>query len=481
MSAEPASRRSAPFAIDLRSLAVCRILTGLTVVGDLLSRAWELRLHYTAQGIYPVSHLLETERAPFPGIYLVCDQAWAVALLFLVHGLIALALMAGYRTTLVTVLCWYFQRSLQARNFLILNGGDMILMSVLFWAMFLPWGRRWSLDALLGGEPDTAPDEKVSTLAAGLFTLQLPFIYWLSVAHKFEPTWMRGEAVYYALRSTFYARSTGQVLLAHPDLLRLMTYGTLVWELLAPALLFAPWPRIRTFTVLALACMHASFAAFLRIGIFGWTPCLYLVIFVPAELWQRLANRLAQLGASLLARARGLSWPLGSPHRYPAEARWPLIFLAVYSVFYGISQDPRLPRFIPDSLSWVQGWTGVMQRWSVFVNLPNLNDGWVVLEAKLENGKTADIFQGNDPVDWSQPEVLSKLHGHFRWPTPLVVIVGEPSLQADFMSAMRGDWERRGGSRVLECRLIFMKKSFLGDYQDGPPQRRVVREWKASP
>ena len=112
----------------------------------------------------------------------------------------------------------------------------------------MPWGRRWSLDALLGGEPDTAPDEKVSTLAAGLFTLQLPFIYWLSVAHKFEPTWMRGEAVYYALRSTFYARSTGQVLLAHPDLLRLMTYGTLVWELLAPALLFAPWPRIRTFT-----------------------------------------------------------------------------------------------------------------------------------------------------------------------------------------------------------------------------------------
>src|SRR4051812_39318018 len=60
----PAAAPSAPtirqltaqvFGLDLRSLALYRICLALLLLWDLQERAWDLRAHYTDDGILPVS------------------------------------------------------------------------------------------------------------------------------------------------------------------------------------------------------------------------------------------------------------------------------------------------------------------------------------------------------------------------------------------------------------------------------------------
>jgi hypothetical protein len=482
-SQEPEEKKpvSPLWGLDLRSLAVCRMLTGAILVWDLANRALEIRLHYTDQGILPIKSLLEFD-CLFPSIYLIASSVPEVAALMVIHGLFGLALIAGYRTSAVTVICWYLTRSLHARNFAVLNGGDVVFISLLFWAMFVPWGQRWSLDALRRG-PEPGKSELHRSLAGVLLALQLPFIYWMSLFHKLEPTWLAGDAVYFALHSHLYARQAGEVFLQFPAALKALTKLTFVWELLGPALLLVRWPRIRGLTCLAFAFMHLGFGICLKIGIFTVTPMLYLVALSPGGFWERLLRPL------LGPLARGLTGPvsrLPRPPDFRVGPEWNpvLVFMAFFCFFFAVGQDSRLLPMVPKSLSWVERWTGMQQRWSVFVNLPSLNDGWMVMEGRRADGSTVDIFQGNDPVDWDAPpnHLHSKIHSHYRWPTPLVVILVSANMQAHFTRALVDDWNRQHPDRpVVEANLYFVKSTVLPDFRERTSEKQFLHRWTATP
>ena len=53
-------------------------------------------------------------------------------------GLVALALLVGYRTRIATIFSWVLLISLQARNVFITQGGDALTVVLLFWGLF-----RW--------------------------------------------------------------------------------------------------------------------------------------------------------------------------------------------------------------------------------------------------------------------------------------------------------------------------------------------------
>lgn len=66
---------------------------------------------------------------------------------FLVHIFIGLCMAVGYHTSLMTCLTWFMTVSLHARNILVLHGGDILMRMLLFFAMFLPLGEVYSIDA----------------------------------------------------------------------------------------------------------------------------------------------------------------------------------------------------------------------------------------------------------------------------------------------------------------------------------------------
>jgi len=472
----------AAFTLDLRSLAACRILAGIIMLVDAVVRASEFRLFHTELGILPRLALLEINPTEsFPNLHLLSDLVEYKALMLVLHGLLGCFLCLGYRTRIVTVLCWYSQHCLMTSNYLVNNGGDAVLCCLLFWAMFVPWGTCASLDALAAPPDQTRP---TSVFSAGTVCLigQMLLIYWVSVVHKMEPTWLSGKAVYYALQSDLYSRPTRVLLLPHREFLQALTYLTLVWEVFGTLLLIAPWPRLRWCGLIPFSFMHLSFGYFLRLGIFAFSPQLNFVALIPGTFWARWPDfpRLRAWGESLNRR---LKTPPPQNRSLSLETSAALGALLFYSVLQGLG-NKNLRHYsnplIPSYLRWVGSWTGLNQRWAVFVNLPGLLDGWVLVEGQLSDGSLVDLFQERDPFRWDKPVEVSEVHTHFRWPTPLVTIVSEPALPGWFLQSMVWNWNARHPQRkVIRARMYMMKEPTLAEYQDSPPITTLVREWRA--
>lgn len=287
------------FGMDLRALALFRIGLALLILMDLLYRLPNLRLHYTDFGVMPRAALITefTSMAHWSLHYGSGAAIYQLAL-FGVSAVLALALLVGYRTRLVTVLSWLMLISLHLRNPMILSGGDMTLRMLLFWGMFLPLGSRFSLDRALNtpleGSPLLNRQQRILSGGTVALVLQVIFIYAFTLAHRAEPTWWRGLGVYYALNIDQLATPLGVWFRNFPDLMLVSNYLTLALEGFCPLLLLVAWRQgsLRTAVVTIMVLTHFGFGLFLELGLFPFFSALAWLPFLPTELWDRLAQRL---------------------------------------------------------------------------------------------------------------------------------------------------------------------------------------------
>ena len=133
--------------VDTRALAALRVGLGLLLLADLLGRARDIRAFYTDSGVLPLAARERLVSEWFLSVHALSGDLWWQVLLFLVAGTAALALTVGYRTRTATVVSWVLLVSLHNRMPIVLNGGDVLLRMVLLWAVFLPLGERWAVDA----------------------------------------------------------------------------------------------------------------------------------------------------------------------------------------------------------------------------------------------------------------------------------------------------------------------------------------------
>jgi hypothetical protein len=170
------------FGVDLRSLAALRVAMAILIIADLIRRSRDLVAHYTDFGVLPRTALIEDYSRWRISLHLANGTWEFQALLFVIAGVLAAALLLGYRTRVVTVASWFMLASLHSRNPALLDGGDVLLRVMLFWAIFLPWGARWSVDCAMQDQ-DKLPQ---CTLSAATFAYaaQIVFMYWFSVLHK---------------------------------------------------------------------------------------------------------------------------------------------------------------------------------------------------------------------------------------------------------------------------------------------------------
>src|SRR5262249_54026650 len=135
------------FGLDPRSLAVLRIGIGIVLLFNLTTLLPDVPAFYTDHGMLSrerCSHLTNEEQSTYPPYWLSLHMLdgrseWQYAL-FGVMVVCALAVIIGYRTQTALFLSWALLVGLQARNPLILCGGDQLLRCLLFWCLFLPLG-----------------------------------------------------------------------------------------------------------------------------------------------------------------------------------------------------------------------------------------------------------------------------------------------------------------------------------------------------
>ena len=133
--------------IDSRTLAVFRVFVGVLIVADLLLRSRNFSFFYTEDGVVPRSLAMDVTPDYAFSVYYLTTSSTLIAALFVLQGLIALQLIVGYKTRVATVLSFLFVVSLDHHNPFVLSYADTLFRLLLFWAIFLPLGERWSIDA----------------------------------------------------------------------------------------------------------------------------------------------------------------------------------------------------------------------------------------------------------------------------------------------------------------------------------------------
>jgi hypothetical protein len=256
--------------IDLRTLALLRVLLGVYVLIDLFMRARDLGAHYTDAGVLPRGLQIDFLHAAAWSLHLANGAAWFQALLFALAGFVALGLIAGWHTRLMTVLSWALMLSVQNRNTFILSGEDNLALLLLFWAIFLPLGARYSIDAALDRTQRFARNA-YATVATAALLIQGMSMYFFSALLKTHPIWVPdGTGVHYALQLDYLATPFALWFRQFQDAMQGLTYYVYALELAGPVLMFSPvfHRTLRTVLMLAFISMHLAFLLFLEIGFF---------------------------------------------------------------------------------------------------------------------------------------------------------------------------------------------------------------------
>ncbi|ADD04483.1 uncharacterized protein Nmag_0899 [Natrialba magadii ATCC 43099] len=417
--------------IDLRALAAFRIGLGLVLLIDLLTlRLPGLRTFYTDQGVFPRETLAET----YPlfevvSIHALSGAAWFQALLLALAGLFAASLLVGYRTRLATVGALALTASLHARNPLVLNGGDTILLSFLALGLFLPLSARWSIDARRRAN-DSASQKRTGldshsrtcSLATATMLVHFTLIYGTNAILKFQSdAWLSGIAVQRILHLEQYMTPIGSAL---SELSLALTAANWFWIALlsSSVVLLVVTGRLRLALVAGFVGTHLGMAATMRLGVFPLVMISGLLLFVPSPVWRELESVVETRTPERLVAGRPARGDGGTAGRgaddvasTPSDSPQGLWATLNASRGVGVLSTALVVCLFATLLFWHAAAVGVggpaaitdadedLGSWSFFAPNPPDAYSWYAIDATLESGETVETHVDGTTVRADRP------------------------------------------------------------------------------
>ncbi len=490
--------------VDVRSLAALRIGLALLALLDLADRIPQLTAHYTDAGILPRAALSELGDGWLSINWSFTIHTWSggavwQAVLFALAGLALLALLAGYRTRLATIVVWLHLISVQNRNPIILNSADALMRLLFFWGMFLPLGACWSMDARRSQASPLPSPRFRSVAVVGLFT-QIVVVYWFTAALKTGDEWrVDGTAIYYALSIDQYATPLlGALLYTTPGVMKAMTFAVFWFEALGPFLLFSPvgTAPLRAVGALLFVGFHAGIFLTLSLGAFPWVSSVAMLCFLPPWFWEKLAAGAGKLaGANPLAAflTRTITQPSAARADAPPPARkspWSvmgniLAALALITVLLWNFKSVypfRLPRVISRPSCFLR----IDQAWEMFAPYPLKDDGWYVIPATLRNGKQIDLmpstrgdFGIREGVTWEKPVHVADAYTNERWRKYFMNLwLGAENQRTNCARYLCRAWNscHPDGEQIDRLSIYFMLEIAAPDYRHVTPEKTLLIE-----
>ncbi len=465
------------FGVDTRALAALRVSLAALVLVDLCLRARFLTAFYTDAGVLPRSLLFEQYGTISRlSLHAVSGAGWVQVVLFLVTGLAALAMLAGYRTTLATLVTGLLVVSLHYRNPLVLNSGDTLLRMLFLWGIFVPLGERWSVDAL---RTDSDGPRRVASVATVGLLVQVVVVYSTNALLKLRgERWLAGDAIRYVLELDMFTVLLGDVLAEFPTLLAAFDRLWLAL-LVSSVLLFVLTGWLRAAFAGLFAAMHAGMLVSMQLGLFPLVSIAALLPFLPPVFWDRLPSRERVPGL----RARPIS-------RYANVVASALPLVAIPAI-------PRVlvcwtRRIVPVALTvllvgllvWNAASVGVVDataagpvtespepRWSMFAPVPVSTDYWVVAPGRLASGGSVDAFHGGS-VTWDEPPDVAGSYPSSRWRKYVANVRGaEPTVADEFADYLCTRWNGGHDDELASVEVFVVEQQVRLDGPD--PTERV--------
>ncbi len=472
------------WSLDLRSLALFRVCLAGLIIFDLIARSTELRTYYTDLGILPRAEWHALRPAGYWSLHAVFGSTTAQAFLFLLAALIAIMMFAGWHTRSATAASWVLLISLQNRMPLIETQGDALLRLLLFWAMFLPLGARWSIDGARRGfvhQEGSDQDEYATFTPASIaLMIQVALVFLCGYLLKTSPEWKSGRAMFFAVNMEQMATNAGRGMLHFPRVLTFLSRLALWADLLVPALIFFPWKheRVRTSTVTLVIFLQVALGMVLRLGLTPFVIITAMLALLPAWYWEsqersaHLSDHIDWLLTERLAQRESRFQLPRVTHRIASGIA--IVALAVV-VLWNITtlRSPATP-----VLARLAQTFRLDQRWDLLAPRPYQDDGWYLIPA-LRHGEEVDLFRDGAPVKWNKPPETEV----FRQATSYHSQVFLAKLRDDAGRAYRPmyarylcrNWNRwHSDQSVQSVEVDFMRRMNLFDHGTFSLARRYV-------
>lgn len=429
------------FGVDIRSLALLRIGLGLVNFVDIAWRIQDVPIFYAGGGLLSSDTARTSVRWPvnYSLYFLDGSEQWATFLM-VVHLIVTATLIFGYRSRTSAFLVWALLLSLHNRAPLVLNGGDVLIRSLLFWSMFLPIGETWSLDSRLR---KTSPRlTTVVSPASAALVLQMLVLYFFAGFFKWNQDWLSGEALDWALRLETYNRPAGEWFVQFTSLTRAGALATPLVETYLPLIWFAPglarlllWPFeraigkrlplaawlptvqtiVRCGVIAVFAGFHLPIEILMWIGYFSYICWTGLAALLPTGAWERMAKSMRTLRVNVAAAPWTRSYVAGETIR-SAVAGLCLLYVLLWNV-RNVKDERGYESFavvLPAQTDGFGFLFGLNQRWNMFQFGPR-REGWAAAHATLMNGEKRNILFREGPANFSRPDDIRGMFPTDRW------------------------------------------------------------------
>lgn len=274
------------FVIDIRSLALLRIgLASVTLV-YLIDLLPDIELFLSDDGLLPISlskALSATTNNWDWSFYWINGSVWFNQLLVTFHIAVAILLLFGFQTRMMTIICLVMTWSLSVRNPFIVDPGQLLLRMMLVWSIFLPLGAVWSVDAKLWKTPRSRIRWSIVNLATAALMIQVVVGYFLLAV----------SIGLFRLNLTEILAVSGQPSAAvnwsvnHPLASTAISWFLCIISIVGPVTMFIPsfsefcrgfWIAIHWF-------VHLVIWFAFDVSGYSWVAIVSTLIFIPSSIW----------------------------------------------------------------------------------------------------------------------------------------------------------------------------------------------------
>jgi hypothetical protein len=475
---------------DIRALALMRVCIAVVILLDLSVRISDLEAFYSNTGAVPLAMLFEHSWNDYFISIHTMSGLWQIQLLlFLASYFFAIMLLLGYRTRLFTVLSWFMMLSLHNRNSLILQGGDDLLRMVLFWGMFMPWGERYSCDALLNKKTET--NQTIYSVALVAYILQICYIYTGSALLK-GPEWNRDfTAMYYVYGLDQVSFPITKYLFYYPELLKKLTFVAYYFELLVPLLFFVPvkhdWFRFGG--VMLIVLFHSFNGLTLFIGMFPLIGIATSIGLLPSLFMDWFEKIMSVIKIRIAHSFRGIAEIMQYVIPPKKEIRFSgwlkniqtgiLVFLLVFVFDWNFSNLTFIKSKLSDGLRPLGYVLRLDQNWGMFAPGVFKDDGWYILEGITEKEEHLNVFSEGKEIDARKPESIVSLFKNDRWRkyTENMILTYHSFMRGYFCNYYKRIWNESNPQRKIKAlQIIYMSEFTLPDYHYSKPDPEVLWE-----
>jgi hypothetical protein len=484
---------------DLAPVALFRVIYGVQLFNWFWQLYPNLTAFFTDEGILPRQSLVQF----FPDRFtlLALGGAWWQVALFWVACLFVAAMLAvGWHTRTASILAFLGVTSFMWRQPLMLDGSDIVFRLIPFWLAFTNAGDLYSIDAARRRERGDVPGGSGPALPVRVLELQVAWIYLMTGLEKLGGTqWLGGIATYFALQLEHtFGRGYAYPLTTMPLFMNLMSWGTLVIELVFLPIAMLPFRATRLLAVALGVMLHAGILTLMNVGNFPVIMLSTLVLFLPPD-WvrsfvarvegafgRRLAPRVSAFAAEAVREAprlRAARAPTRVANARPGSVALDRVvagaaLVLAMALAFATALPERLSAYRPQGeLASALRWLSLDQRWDMFSPNPAHADGWMLGPATLVDGTTYDLFT-RGPVN-TEPRWTDPLYTRWVKIFERMANKGYADYRLEFGRALcrtRNFHIRPGESPLDTFELVYVERVILPP-GEGEPLLNEYRIW----